>query len=297
MSETLPELLRPYRERVERALEARLSVDGEEGPESVRRAMAHSLFAGGKRIRPILAILAFEAAGGRATDGIDTIAAGIEMIHTYSLIHDDLPCMDDDDLRRGRPSCHTAFGEALALLAGDALLTRAFTLFAKAPGLPPDRLVRIVAVMGEASGTAGMIGGQVLDLAAEETPVEGLAGLEEIHRRKTGALIAASTAAGAIAAGAPEPDVKNYKEYGKSLGLAFQVADDLLDVTGSAEEMGKRVGKDVGRGKATYPSLVGVEESRAAAAALADEAIERLPADTKDRLLAAVARFVVDRVE
>ncbi|MFH1277226.1 MAG: polyprenyl synthetase family protein [Candidatus Eisenbacteria bacterium] len=296
MSEALPRLLLPYRERAEAALRRHLDVEGEDGPASVRRAMAHSLFAAGKRVRPILVMLSHEAAGGEAP-GIDTVGAAIEMIHTYSLIHDDLPCMDDDDLRRGRPTCHVAFGEALALLAGDALLTRGMALLAEAEGVGPERRARLVALVGEAIGTAGMIGGQVLDLAAEEDPVRSEGALEEIHRRKTGALLAASVLAGAVAAGAAPAAEEGLLLYGRKLGLAFQVVDDLLDVTGSPEEMGKRLRKDEVRGKATFPSLVGVDRSREIARRLAAEAIEALPFDTEAGALGALAQFVVDRIE
>ncbi|RPJ49423.1 MAG: polyprenyl synthetase family protein [Candidatus Latescibacterota bacterium] len=294
MTLSLEAELRPYRERVERELRARLSVEGEEGPESVRRAMAHSLFAPGKRVRPLLAMLAHEAAGGDAR-GIDTIAAAIEMLHTYSLIHDDLPCMDDDDLRRGRPTCHVAYGEALALLAGDALLTRGLVLLGEAEGLPPERRIRLLRVIGRAIGTAGMIGGQSLDLAAEENPPRRIEEVEEIHLRKTGALLAASVLAGAVAAGAPPEAEERLALYGRRLGLAFQVADDLLDRAGAEEAAGKRLRKDEARGKATYPGLLGTERSRALAAELAAGAAEALPFDTKTNLLARLARFVVDR--
>ncbi|MBM3319733.1 MAG: polyprenyl synthetase family protein [Candidatus Eisenbacteria bacterium] len=294
MSESPAERLRPYRERVERALREHLSPEGEEGPDAIRRAMAYSLFAGGKRLRPILAILAHEAAGGSAS-GIEAIAAGIEMIHTYSLIHDDLPCMDDDDLRRGVPTSHVVHGEALALLAGDALLTRGLTLLAEAEGVPAERRLRIVSLVGRAAGESGMIGGQVLDLAAEERPVTRIDEVRTIHERKTGALLAASVLAGAIAAGCPLEEEKGFETYGRRLGLAFQVADDLLDAVGDAGAMGKRAGKDAARGKATYPGLVGVARARAIAEELAREAAAALPRDTKDGLLAAVARFAVDR--
>ena len=295
MSETLPTLLRPYHARVEAALGRHLDVEGEEGPVSVRRAMGHSLFAGGKRLRPILLLAAHEAAGGTER-GVEAVAAAVEMIHTYSLIHDDLPCMDDDDLRRGEPTCHIAFGEATALLAGDALLTRGFALIAAAPGIRDDRLIRIVRIVGEAAGTAGMIGGQVLDLSAETEGVPDREALEEIHRRKTGAFLAASVVAGAVAAGADEEAVRRFRIYGERLGLAFQVVDDLLDVTGDAGEMGKRLRKDEARGKSTFPALLGVERSRETARHLIDEALDALPSDTEGGALAATARFVVDRL-
>jgi geranylgeranyl pyrophosphate synthase len=292
----LEESLLPYRERVDRALRANLSVENEEGPASVRRAMADSLFAGGKRIRPILTLLAHEAAGGSAS-GIDTIAAAIEMIHTYSLIHDDLPCMDDDDLRRGKPTCHVVHGEALALLAGDALLTRGLALLVEAEGVSAERRLRIVRLVGRSIGTAGMVGGQVLDLEAEKKRPSRIEEVEEIHARKTGALLAAAVLAGGIAAGSAPDQERGLDAFGRKLGLAFQVTDDLVDVTGSAEAAGKRVGKDAAHGKATYPGLLGVEGARAAAEKLATEAEAALPFDTREKLLARLARFVVDRTK
>ncbi|MBN1826079.1 MAG: polyprenyl synthetase family protein [Candidatus Eisenbacteria bacterium] len=295
MSEGVPEALAPYRDRVERALERYLPLDPEEGPEGLIRAMRHSVFAGGKRIRPILALAAHEAAGGSGV-GVDAVAAAIEMIHTYSLIHDDLPCMDDDDLRRGRPTCHVAFGEATALLAGDALLTRGLTLLARAEPIPAERRIRLVDEVGRAVDTTGMIGGQALDLLAETEPVREKGALERIHRMKTGALLSVSAAAGGIAAGASEEAIEGLRSYGAAFGLVFQIVDDLLDVTAGAERMGKRTGKDAARGKATFPGLVGVEASAAEARRLAGEAVLALPFDTEGGLLARVVQFVVDRL-
>lgn len=294
MSTGVPESLNRYRERVERALEAALPLDTADGPEPLLLAMRHSVFAGGKRIRPILAFLTHEAAGGEGT-GIDTVAAALEMIHTYSLIHDDLPCMDDDDLRRGLPTCHVAHGESTALLAGDALLTRGLARIAQAEGIDPETALRIVRLVGDAAGTAGMIGGQILDLAAEKTEVRSLSELETIHRMKTGALLSVSAVAGLLVAGGNQEDLHAIRLYADRLGLAFQVVDDLLDVTGEMGEMGKRVRKDVGRGKVTYPSIVGVERTKEIARELVEEGIASLPFDTADRLLARLARFVVDR--
>lgn len=294
MRSGLPAPLQPYHARAERALEAVLPRSG--AAKGVESAMAYSLFAGGKRIRPILCLLAHEAAGGTG-DGIDRAAAAIEMVHTYSLIHDDLPCMDDDDLRRGRPSCHVAHGEAVALLAGDALLTLAFTLIAGAASLTPDVRVRIAEVLGDAVGYVGMIGGQELDLAAEKTPVVDIAGVEKIHTRKTGAFLTAAVTMGAIAAGSGEGEIEQLRRYGDDLGLAFQVADDLLDVTATEEEAGKRVGKDADRGKATYPSILGRDESKKLAQMLVERGIDALPFDTPGGHLADLARFVVTRID
>jgi len=295
VSEPLPAPLQPYHARVEESLRRYLPDPWGEPPEALTRAMAHSLFAPAKRIRPILSHLAFEAAGGEG-DRIDRVAAALEMIHTYSLIHDDLPCMDDDDLRRGLPSCHAAFGEALALLAGDALLTRAFTLLATAEDV--DWIVRLEILweVGKAAGPSGMIGGQVLDLEAEEKPVGSVEELAGIHRRKTGALLSASVVVGGLAGGITTPQANGLRTYGDRLGLCFQVVDDLLDRTGREEEMGKRLRKDDAQGKSTYPSLVGEEESRKTAHALVEEAIGALPFDTEGGLLAELARFVVGRL-
>lgn len=294
MSANFPESLEPYRARVETILRECLPRGG--AAARVEEAMAYSLLAGGKRIRPILCLLSCEAAGGKG-DTVRRAAAAIEMIHTYSLIHDDLPCMDDDDLRRGRPSCHVAHGEAVALLAGDALLTLAFTLLAGAGDPEPERRARMARILGEAVGHEGMIGGQELDLAAETDPVTDISGVEKIHVRKTGAFLTAAVTMGAVAAGAGDGDLAKLRRYGDDLGLAFQVADDLLDVTGTEEEAGKRVGKDAARGKATYPSILGAEESKKLAQKLVNRAVDALPFDTPERHLAGLARFVVDRID
>ncbi len=294
MNENLPSLLKPYRERVEGALK-RAMPESRPDDGGVTLAMSDSLFAGGKRIRPILCMLTFDAAGGEPC-AIDDIAAALEMIHTYSLIHDDLPCMDDDDLRRGRPACHVTHGEAVALLAGDGLHTEAFAQLARAGNIPADRRIRMTAELASAVGVSGMVGGQALDLLAEREPVTAQDRLEQIHRKKTGAFIAASAILGAVGAGASESEIASIRQYGESLGLAFQIADDLLDVTATAEEAGKRVGKDAERGKTTYPGLIGQESSLRLAHELVDRSVQSLPFDTDDRLLAAVARFVVDRI-
>ncbi len=282
-----------HRKSVERAL--REALDGSGADNRVVQAMQYSLTAGGKRVRPILLLLAHEAAGGRA-DGAAQAAAALEMIHTYSLIHDDLPCMDDDDLRRGRATCHVAFGEAAALLAGDALLTHAFALLAEAPGVDPAVRCRMIATLVGAIGYDGMIGGQMLDLDAEQKDGLSIAELQTIHERKTGAFLEAAPALGAMAAGATDEVVAGFREYGRKIGLAFQIADDLLDVTGTAEDAGKRVGKDAARGKATYPGLLGIDQSRARAQELVEDAIRALPCDTADGDLAVLARYIVERI-
>ncbi len=293
MTESLPQSLLPYRERVLRALESAFPPGS--AASGVEGAMAYSLFAGGKRIRPILCMLGFEAAGGKG-DRIDAIAVAIEMVHTYSLIHDDLPCMDDDDLRRGRPSCHAAHGEAVALLAGDALLTRAFTVIAGATGLSAEVRVRMAEILGKAVGQDGMIGGQELDLLAEKVPVTDRQGVDKIHTRKTGAFLTAAVTMGAAAAGATEEAIRRLGEFGDHLGLAFQIVDDLLDLTATEAEAGKRVGKDADRGKATYPSILGMDESKKLAQMLVNRGIDALPFDTDGGHLAELARFIVTRI-
>ncbi|NNE09097.1 MAG: polyprenyl synthetase family protein [Gemmatimonadetes bacterium] len=282
-----------HRNSVERAL--REALDGSRAENRVVEAMRYSLTAGGKRIRPILLLLAHEAAGGRS-EAAAQAAAALEMIHTYSLIHDDLPCMDDDDLRRGRPTCHVAFGEATALLAGDALLTHAFGLLAEASGIEPTVRCPMIATHAGAIGYEGMIGGQMLDLDAEKKNGLSILELQTIHERKTGAFLEAAPALGAMAAGASDETTAAFREYGRKIGLAFQIADDLLDVTGTAEEAGKRVGKDAARGKATYPGLLGIDRSRSRARELVEEAVRALPCDTPGGDLAVLARYIVERI-
>lgn len=255
--------------------------------------MAYSLLAPGKRLRPILVALACEAAGGTLEMSLPAGCA-VEMIHAYSLIHDDLPAMDDDDLRRGLPTCHKKFGEALAILAGDALLTLAFEVLASSYG-PRTAAVGCVE-LASAAGSAGMVGGQVLDLEAETAPISNLNDLEAIHRRKTGALFRASLRLGAIVAleGAQPPPAID--RYAAAFGLAFQVTDDLLDVVGTVESTGKKVGKDAARGKLTYPGLLGIEASRKKARELGAEAVAAAEAfGERGRWLADLARYVAER--
>jgi geranylgeranyl diphosphate synthase type II len=224
--------------------------------------MRYSLLAGGKRIRPVLALATAGAVGARPDDVLP-LAAAIELIHTYSLIHDDLPAMDDDDYRRGRLTNHKVFGEAMAILAGDALLTLAFeVLSTRLPIADADRKVRLIAELSQAAGTmGGMIGGQVADLEAEHTQAS-LATLEYIHRSKTAALITASVVAGGLFAGADDSTVEKLRSFGQSIGLAFQIVDDILDLTQTSEQLGKTAGKDMAAEKSTYPALFGIEESR-----------------------------------
>lgn len=230
-------------------------------PESIHRAMRYSLFAGGKRIRPILGIAAARAIC-EDTVGIENAACALELIHTYSLIHDDLPALDNDDLRRGRPTCHKVFGEALAVLAGDSLLTLAFEVLSRLPGVPAERRIWLVEELARAAGTVGgMIAGQVHDIEGERQTPNALL-LESIHRAKTGALLRASVRMGAIYAGASAAELAALSEYGGHAGLAFQIVDDVLDVEESSEALGKTAGKDQAQQKITFPAVYGLERSR-----------------------------------
>lgn len=257
--------------------------------------MRHSVFAGGKRLRPILCL-----ESGRLFDGDERsllrLGSALELIHTYSLIHDDLPALDNDDLRRGKPSCHREFGEATAILAGDALLTLAYEALSL-PGPPSaERKLRVIHELSHAIGTrAGMVGGQVVDLETTEGTTD-VATLEYIHAAKTGALVRAAVRGGAIYAHAGEPDLERVTTYGEKVGLAFQIVDDLLDVLGSREALGKSVGKDGRQSKATYPALHGVEESRRIASQLVAEACEILePYGSRALRLQEIAHFLIAR--
>ncbi len=243
-------------------------------PARLAEAMRYSLLGGGKRLRPILTLWAAEACGGSFEAALPA-AAALEMVHTYSLVHDDLPAMDDDDLRRGRPTCHKQFDEATAVLAGDGLLTLAFETVARHVR-PAETAAACVLALAEASGPEGMVGGQMADLEAEGRPGGTLALLEAIHRRKTGALLRAALKMGALTAGASPAEHSALDIYGRAVGLAFQIVDDLLDVGGDEAKLGKRVGKDSELGKWTYPGLLGVEQSRARARELAAEAVAAL---------------------
>lgn len=263
-------------------------------PPRLRESMAYSLLAGGKRLRPLLAMVACEACGG---DPFAALPAGcaLEMVHTYSLIHDDLPAMDDDDFRRGRPTNHKVFGESLAILAGDALLTLAFEVIAR-DVQPGNVAAACCADLASAAGECGMVAGQVVDLEAELTGVKDVAHLEGIHRRKTGRLLMSGLTMGGRIAGADAPTLRRLEEYGQGVGLAFQIADDLLDVSGDPEKMGKGVQKDAGLGKLTYPGLLGVDESRRRLWSLLDEAKQQAASfGTQGAKLAALADFVGKR--
>ena len=255
----LTELLESGRRLADDALQ-RLLPPATQYPSSIHQAMRHSVFAGGKRLRPILCMEAGRMVAATLPGGIEDLGAALEMLHTYSLIHDDLPALDNDDLRRGLPTCHVAFGEAIAILAGDALQTRAYEVLAGI-ACPAEARVRIVGEIARATGTIdGMIGGQVLDLEAERTRPDAKT-LEYIHKSKTGALITASLVSGALYAGAGETQVVRIRCFGQRIGLAFQIADDVLDVTQSSEQLGKTAGKDTAAEKATYPALFGIDAS------------------------------------
>lgn len=279
-----------YRARVETVL-AELLPTGNTAPTDLHEAMRYATLGGGKRLRACLVYAAGEALGGKAAD-LDAGAAAVELIHAYSLIHDDLPCMDDDDMRRGKPSCHKAFGEAVALLAGDALQTEAFLVLGAAHTLSAATRIQMVTALSEASGSRGMAGGQALDLkAGREATIEVL---EDRHKRKTGALIHASVRLGALAACGDVPS--GLDAYGAALGLAFQIADDVLDVEGEAEVVGKTVGADAAAGKATFASVLGVAEARRQARILYDNALVSLRfLGDNGRLLALVAHRAVER--
>jgi geranylgeranyl diphosphate synthase type II len=258
--------------------------------------MRYSLLGGGKRLRPTLVLSAGEAFGAE-TDDLMPAACAIEMIHTYSLIHDDLPAMDNDDLRRGRPTCHKAFGEAVAILAGDALLTQAFrVLAADAPRRDPERQVRVIREVATAAGTVdALIGGQIADIESEGKKVDDLA-LEYIHRSKTGAMISAAVVVGGEIAGATSVQIENLRGYGQKIGLAFQIADDILDVTSTSEQLGKTPGKDLAASKATYPAVHGISASQTRAQELVDDAVEIVSSlGLKTRVLEDIARFIIAR--
>jgi geranylgeranyl diphosphate synthase type II len=282
------------RELTDAALE-RLLPPTTQHPVSIHRAMRHSVFAGGKRLRPILCMEAGRMIAGSLPAGIEELGAALEMLHTYSLIHDDLPALDNDDLRRGRPTCHKVFGEALAILAGDALQTQAYETLARLRCAAEPR-VRIIEEIARGTGTVdGMIGGQVVDLEAEHTKPD-LTMLEYIHRSKTAALIAASVVSGGLYAGASHDEVEKLRTYGKSIGLAFQIVDDVLDVTQTSEQLGKTAGKDTAAEKATYPALFGIDQSLKKADALVEEALNPLEGfASRADILKALARFLVER--
>ena len=293
---SLDEYLESRKTLVDQALELYLPAESTEPP-VIFRSARYSVFAGGKRLRPILCIGAAEAVGG-PIDAVMPAACALELIHTYSLIHDDLPAMDDDDFRRGKPTSHKVFGEAVAILAGDALLTDAFRIIAgRTPvgAVKAETLLQVIQEVALAAGWFGMVGGQVVDIESEgKAPDEKR--LNFIHTRKTGALITVSLRAGALLGGADADALDALTEYGRHVGLAFQVADDILNVEGDAKALGKGTGSDRSRGKLTYPALVGVETSKRVAAELVEKAVEDLRAfDERAEPLRRIAQFIVER--
>ena len=276
-------------------LNASLTARFENG-ESMRvgEAIRYSLEAGGKRVRPILCLLAAESVGASSELAL-TGALALEYLHTYSLIHDDLPAMDDDDLRRGKPTCHVAFGEAHAILAGDGLQAEAFAILASDASIPADARVEAIALLAEASGWRGMVGGQALDLEGEALESYGLEHLKTIHRLKTGALLRASLEMGAVLGGAGNSFREALRSAGSSLGLAFQIQDDILDATSNAATLGKRTGKDAGKGKITYPALLGLDGARRALAEATENALCHLQSLPRPESLEAWARYLAAR--
>lgn len=254
---------------IEKKLESCITADN-----SAAQAMKYSLLSGGKRIRPILLLEFYALCGGKGDNALN-FAAALEMIHTYSLIHDDLPCMDNDDMRRGRPSCHKAFGEDTALLAGDALLTLAFKTAAETDGIPADRVLKAIAVLAENAGISGMVGGQVEDLAFEKSGAT-LDELRGIYLKKTSCLLSAGAVCGSILAGADDEELKYAAEYAEKLGLAFQIIDDILDCTSDEKTLGKPIGSDEKNGKTTYVTLLGIDGAKAEAERLSNEALTAL---------------------
>jgi len=282
---------------VDEALEKMLPGEGDL-PVSLHKSMRYSVFAGGKRIRPILMLAACEAVGGDIVLAMPA-ACAMEMIHTYSLIHDDLPAMDNDDFRRGKPTNHKVFGEAVAILAGDALLTQAFIAMSNssyAARVPSVTLLAAINEIGHCAGSYGMVGGQVVDMESEGKPDIDLPTVQYIHTHKTGALIKASVKAGALLGAADEKALAALTRYGEVVGLAFQIADDILDIEGTTEQIGKDAGSDEARGKATYPAVVGLPDSKKRAAELVDMALESLAGfDRKAEPLREIARYIVFR--
>jgi geranylgeranyl diphosphate synthase, type II len=279
---------------VDRALEQLLPAE-EEAPSTIHKAMRYSVFAGGKRVRPILTLASGQSLGGDK-EVLLHLGAAIEMMHTYSLIHDDLPALDNDDLRRGHPTCHKVFGEAIAILAGDSLMTRCYQVLADLPGIQDSVKIRIISEIAAATGTVdGMIGGQVVDLESEGKSIDPET-LEYIHHSKTGALLNACVRCGALAANANPAELHMLSEFGSKVGLVFQIVDDILDVTSSSEMLGKTAGKDEKVKKATYPALYGIEASRKKAKELAHSALEGIMGlGEQANALRSLAQFIVSR--
>ena len=285
-------------------------------PETVHAAMRHSLLGGGKRIRPALCLAAFELVHEVTEEEskddvlkksfllrkVMPTACALEMIHTMSLIHDDLPCLDNDDFRRGKPTCHKVYGEDMAILAGDALLTKSFEHIAReTKDVSAERVLRVISEVGKSVGSVGLVGGQVVDIQSEKTRFasseEGLEVLQYIHEHKTAILLEAAVVSGAILGGASEEQIELLRMYARDIGLAFQVQDDILDVTKSSEELGKTAGKDLLSEKTTYPSLLGLEKSKEIADSLIDDALAKLLSFDKEKAmpLVALAKYIVSR--
>lgn len=265
-------------------------------PEVIHQAMRYTVFAGGKRLRPVIALATAELAGGDLS-AVMPAACALELLHTYSLVHDDLPAMDDDDMRRGRPTCHKVFGEAVAVLAGDALLTLSFQLLARTVenGIPAELVLRVISEVAEAAGTSGLIGGQVVDILSTSSSITP-ATLEYIHRHKTGALYRVAARTGAILAGAGTDVLDAITRYAEYLGLAFQIKDDILDVEGDAQKIGKPTGSDEKNKKATYPAVFGLQKAREKAAEAADRAVAALSRFGEEaEFLRLLANFVINR--
>ena len=290
----LTEYLSQHKKQVDAALD-QLLPGAHKPPQRLNKAIRHSLIDGGKRLRPIL-VLASAQAVGSETEKLLPFACALECIHTYSLIHDDLPAMDDDDLRRGRPTCHKQFDDATAILAGDALLTMAFELAARPIiGVSPSDSLAMVVQLAQDAGIHGMVGGQMMDMQAEDKAVE-LAELQYIHIHKTGALLRSSCMSGACLGGGSKEQIKKIKRYGEAIGLAFQIADDILDVVGDSKLLGKTTGQDQQHAKATYPALMGLGQAREEAENLIAEALnclEDFPASADP--LRAIARYITER--
>lgn len=289
---TLADFMKEYKQKIEQKL--RFYISSLDSPPVLKEAMDYSLQAGGKRIRPVLLFAAINSFGKDPERGMDA-AAALEMIHTYSLIHDDLPSMDDDDLRRGKPTNHKVYGEANAILAGDALLTYAFQIIAQSPDLYEKEKVAIIEQLAKAAGPEGMVAGQVADMEGEKKALT-LEELEAVHRNKTGRLIAFSVRAGALIGGATEAELAIFEKYAHHIGIAFQIQDDILDIVGSEEKLGKRVGSDIANHKNTYPALLTVRGAREKLKEHVDQAIEELNRlDIETALLKDIALMIATR--
>ena len=293
MAFDLNSYLKQQKTLVEKALDQSIAIAR---PEKIYEAMRYSLLAGGKRLRPILCLATCELTGGTVEMAMPT-ACALEMIHTMSLIHDDLPAMDNDDFRRGKPTNHKVYGDDIAILAGDGLLAYSFEYVAtQTKNVAPENILRVVACLGRTVGAAGLVGGQVLDLESEGKSDITAETLSFIHTHKTGALLEASVVSGAILANASQEDIERLSRYAQNIGLAFQIIDDILDITATDEQLGKTAGKDIEAQKATYPSLWGLEKSRLKAQELIDNAIAQLSVyDEKAEPLRAVAKYIVTR--